>query len=122
MPNLNKVFLIGNLTRDPELKYIPSGAPVCDFGLAVNETYTDKDGEKHEMVCFIDITTWNKTAENCANYLEKGRAVFVEGRLKFDSWEKEGQKHSKLSVVADRVQFLGGKKKAGDGADDDIPF
>ena len=119
MPNLNKVLLIGNLTRDPELKYIPNGTAVAGFGLATNRVYM-VEGEKKEEVCFIDITTWAKTAESCANYLHKGSLVFIEGRLKFDSWETDdGQKRSKLSVVADRVQFLGGRQEA--GATDDIP-
>ena len=135
MANLNKVLLIGNLTRDPELRYIPSGAAVASFGLAINRVYTTQDGERKEEVCFVDIVTWRKTAENCANYLSKGRPVFIEGHLQFDSWETDdGQKRSKLKVVADRVQFLGGRRDedAGSGAgagrvdapeaDDDIPF
>jgi len=132
MASLNKVFLIGNLTRDPELRYIPSGTAVANFGLAVNRIYTTQDGERKEDVCFVDIVTWSKTAENCANYLAKGRPVFIEGRLQFRSWETEdGQKRSKLEVVADRVQFLGGRRTEdtpgaeGMGeveADDDIPF
>ena len=132
MANLNKVFLIGNLTRDPELRYIPSGTAVANFGLAVNRIYTNRDGERKEEVCFVEIVTWAKTAENCANYLSKGRPLFIEGRLHYDSWETEdGQKRSKLRVVADRVQFLGGRREEGtpgvEGmgeveADDDIPF
>ena len=144
MANLNRVFLIGNLTRDPELRYIPSGSAVANFGLATNRVYTTQDGERREEVCFVEIVTWSKTAENCANYLSKGRPVFIEGRLQFDSWETEdGQKRSKLRVVADRVQFLGGRREEGapgasgapgapgssgaEGmggaeADDDIPF
>lgn len=112
MASLNKVFLIGNLTRDPELRYIPSGTAVANFGLAINRVYTTQDGEKKEDVCFVDIVTWSKTAENCANYLTKGSPVFVEGRLQFRSWETEdGQKRSKLEVVAERVQFLGGRRE-----------
>ena len=132
MASLNKVLLIGNLTRDPELRYIPSGTAVANFGLATNRVYTTQDGERKEEVCFVDIVVWGKTAENCANYLSKGRPVFIEGRLQFDSWETEdGQKRSKLRVVADRVQFLGGARAEGvpgtEGvddmeADDDIPF
>lgn len=139
--NLNKVLLIGNLTRDPELRYIPSGTAVANLGLATNRTYTTQDGERKEEVCYIDIVVWGKTAENCANYLSKGRPVFIEGRLQLDTWETEdGQKRSKLKVVADRVQFLGGRREdeapgelgepgepgaggMGDvDADDDIPF
>ena len=133
MANLNKVFLIGNLTRDPELRYIPSGTAVASFGLATNRIYTTQDGERKEEVCFVDIVAWSKTAENCANYLSKGSALFVEGRLQYDSWETEdGQKRNKLRVVADRVQFLGGRRAEGETgpaprmneveADDDIPF
>jgi single-strand DNA-binding protein len=132
MANLNKVFLIGNLTRDPELRYIPSGTAVANFGLATNRVYTTQDGERKEEVCFVEIVTWAKTAENCANYLSKGRPVFIEGRLQYDSWETEdGQKRSRLKVVADRVQFLGGRREEGAPgaeemggleADDDIPF
>jgi len=132
MANLNKVFLIGNLTRDPELRYIPSGTAVANFGLATNRVYTTQDGERKEEVCFVDIVTWAKTAENCANYLSKGRSIFVEGRLQYDSWETEdGQKRSRLRVVADRVQFLGGRRAEDEvgapgmdevEADDDIPF
>ena len=132
MPNLNTVLLMGNLTRDPELRYIPSGAAVANFGLAVNRVYTSQDGEQKEEVCFVDIDAWGKTAENCANYLSKGRLVLVEGTLQFRSWETEdGQKRSKLSVRAFRVQFLGGRREEGEPgaertgeleADDDIPF
>ena len=132
MANLNMVLLIGNLTRDPELRYIPSGTAVANMGLATNRIYTTQDGERKEEVCFVEIVVWSKTAENCANYLSKGSSVFVEGRLQFDSWETEdGQKRSKLRVVANRVQFLGGRRDEGapgaEGAggveaDDDIPF
>jgi single-strand DNA-binding protein len=132
MPSVNKVFLIGNLTRDPELRYIPSGTAVANFGLAMNRIYTTQDGEKREEACFVDIVVWSKTAENCANYLSKGSLIFVEGRLQYDSWETEdGQKRNRLRVVADRVQFLGGRRTesapGADGmsemeADDDIPF
>jgi len=132
MPSLNKVLLIGNLTRDPELRYIPSGAAVANFGLAMNRVYTTQDGERKEEVCFVDIDVWGKTAENCANYLAKGRLVLVEGSLQFRTWETEdGQKRSKLSVRAFNVQFLGGRRTedvpeaGGMGeveADDDIPF
>jgi single-strand DNA-binding protein len=109
---LNKVLLIGNLTRDPELRYIPSGTAVAKFGLAVNRDYVDKvSGEKKENVCFVDITVWGKQAEICNQYLSKGRPVFIEGRLEFSSWEtKEGDKRNKLEVVAERFQFLGGKR------------
>ena len=120
MASLNKVLLIGNLTRDPELRYIPSGTAVAEFGLAINREYLDKAGEKKEDVCFVDLVVWGRQAETCNQYLAKGRMVFIEGRLQFDQWEsKEGEKRSKLRVVADRVQFLGGKGRdegAGGGA------
>ena len=132
MPSLNAVLLMGNLTRDPELRYIPSGTAVASFGLAMNRVYTTQDGERREDTCFVDIDTWGKTAENCANYLTKGRLVLVEGSLQYRSWETEdGQKRSKLSVRAFRVQFLGGRREEGEPgaeqmgeleADNDIPF
>ena len=127
--SLSKAILIGNLTRDPELKYTSSGTAVANFGMAINRTYTDANGEKAEDVCFIDIVAWNRLAEVAGEYLSKGRPVFVEGRLQMDSWEQEdGQKRSKLKVVAQNIQFLGGAAKADAGGngenpdDDDIPF
>ena len=122
--SLNKTFLIGNLTRDVELRYVPSGAPVANFGLAVNRAYTNSDGEKVDDVCFIDIVAWNRLAEVAGEYLSKGRSVFVEGRLQMDSWEEEdGKKRSKLKVVAQNIQFLGGAKAdSEEETDDDIPF
>ena len=107
MANLNKVLLMGNLTRDPELRYTPSGTAVCKLGLAINRRYRDRSsGDWKEETCFVDVTVWGKTGENCGQYLAKGRPVLVEGRLKFSSWESEGQKRSKLEVVADNVQFI----------------
>jgi len=108
MPSYNKVILMGNLTRDPELKYLPSGAAVANFGLAINRQYTDREsGEKREEVCFVEIETWERQAENCNQYLSKGSLVLVDGRLKYDTWETdEGQKRSKLRVRAYRVQFM----------------
>lgn len=114
MASLNRVFLMGNLTRDPELRYIPSGTAVASFGLAVNTPYTAPNGEKKEDVCFVRIVVWGKQAENCTQYLAKGRPVFVEGRLVYRSWEKDGQTRTTLEVRADRVQFLGRPK--GEGA------
>lgn len=109
MASLNKVLLIGNLTRDPEMRYIPSGTAITKFGLAVNRDYTDRtSGDKKESVCFVNIVAWGKVAEICNQYLSKGRPVFIEGRLEFSQWEtKEGEKRSKLEVTAERVQFLG---------------
>ena len=106
LPLVNKVVLIGNLTRDPELTHTASGAAVASFGLAVNRKYKQGD-EWKEDVCFVDITTWGNMAENCSKYLSKGRLVLVEGRLNFESWEKDGEKRNKLDVVASLVLFLG---------------
>ena len=113
MASFNKVILMGNLTRDPELRYIPSGAPVCNFDLAVNRSYTTQAGERRDEVCYITIVVWGKQAESCGEYLGKGRTVLVEGHLQQRSWETpEGQKRSKHEVVAERVQFLGPRKGA----------
>ena len=123
---LNKTMLIGNLTRDVELKYTTSGAAVANFGLAVNRTYTNSDGEKVDDVCFVDVVAWNKLAEICGDYLAKGRPIFLEGRLQMDNWEdQDGKKRSKLKVVAQNIQFLGSGKadnSEGKDTDDDIPF
>lgn len=112
MANLNKVLLIGNLTRDPELRYAPSGAAVVNFGLAVNRFYTDQSGEKKQETCFINIVAWRKLAELCGEYLSKGRSIFVEGRLQSRTWETEdGQKRSTIEVIADGIQFLNRKNE-----------
>ena len=110
MNSLNKVMLIGNLTRDPEIRQTPKGVSVTDLGIAINRVYTSDSGERQEDVTFVDVTLWDRLAENAAQYLSKGRAVFIEGRLKLDSWEDKdsGQNRSRLRVVAERVQFLGG--------------
>ncbi len=108
MANYNRVLLMGNLTRDPELRYIPSGSAVVNLRLAVNRTYKNQSGESKEEVTFVNVVVWAKQAENCAEYLSKGRPIFVEGRLQSRQWETDdGQKRSVLEVVADRVQFLG---------------
>lgn len=112
MASFNRVILLGNLTRDPELRYIPSGTPVASFGLAINRTYTTQAGDKKEEVCFVNIIIWGKQAENCNQYLSKGSLVLVEGRLTYRTWEQEGQKRSTLEVRADRVQFLGKAKSS----------
>ena len=113
MANLNKVFLIGNLTRDPELRYLPDGRPVCNFGIAVNRTYITSNKEKKEEVCFLRIVVWGKQAESCSQYLNKGRSVFIDGRLQSRSWETpSGEKRSALDIIAERVQFLGGRPPA----------
>ena len=130
MASFNKVMLMGNLTRDPELRYTSNGAAVTSFGLAVNRKFKQGD-EWKEDVCFVDITVWGKQGENCAEYLSKGRPAFVEGRLQFSTWESDGQKKSKLDVVANTVQFLGSRgdsqgssptEKVTVSDEDDVPF
>ena len=108
MPDLNKVFLAGRLTRDPELRYIPSGTAVCELGLAVSRKYRTKDGEQREETLFINVTCWDKTAEFVGENFHKGRPIIVEGRLKSDEWEDKntGQKRTKIEITADRVQSL----------------
>ncbi|MCE0482648.1 MAG: single-stranded DNA-binding protein [Methylacidiphilales bacterium] len=107
MANLNKVLLIGNLTRDPEVRYTPKGTAVGDLGIAINDSYKAQDGTIKEVVTYVDIEVWGRQAETCKQYLTKGRPVFIEGQLKLDQWEQDGQKKSRLKVRADRVQFLG---------------
>jgi single-strand DNA-binding protein len=116
MANLNKVLLIGRLTRDPETRATGGGNSVVSFGLAVNRTYTKRDsGERVEETCFVDVEAWGRTGETIARYMKKGRQIFVEGRLKFDTWEREGQRRSKLSVVCDTFQFI--DSQGGGGGD-----
>ncbi|HOW35609.1 MAG TPA: single-stranded DNA-binding protein [Candidatus Omnitrophota bacterium] len=126
MASLNKVLLIGNLTRDPELRYTPSGMAVTNLGLAVNRKFKNKNGELKEETCFITVVSWGKQAEVCNQYLQKGRPVCVEGRLQSRSWEtKEGQKRNTIEVQAERIQFLGTGKgvdvAAANGPADDVP-
>lgn len=107
MITLNKVFLVGNLARDPQLRYTPSGTPVAEFRLAVSDTYVTSSGDKKDRTCFIDVVSWRRLAESCGNYLTKGSPVFVEGRLEQDTWEtNDGQKRSRIRVVAYSVQFI----------------
>ncbi|MCA8940488.1 MAG: single-stranded DNA-binding protein [Planctomycetes bacterium] len=107
MITLNKVFLVGNLARDPQLRYTPSGTPVAEFRLAVSDTYVTSSGDKKDRTCFIDVVSWRKLAESCGSYLTKGSPVFVEGRLEQDTWEtNDGQKRSRIRVVAYSVQFI----------------
>lgn len=108
MANLNKVMLLGNLTRDPEVRYTPKGTAVGDLGLAVNRRVADGNGNWSDEVTFVDVTVWGTNAENAQKYLTKGRGVFIEGRLQMDTWEDKasGQKRSKLKVVAEVLQFL----------------
>lgn len=117
MGTLNKVLLMGNLTRDPELRQTNSGHAVGDLGLAVSDNYRNKNGELVERTCFAEIVVWGRQAENCGRYLKKGRPVIVEGRLQLDQWETpEGNKRSRLRVCAERVQFLGRAEATADGA------
>lgn len=110
MPNLNRVMIMGNLTRDLELKSLQSGQSVAKGGLAVNRKWKDAGGTEKEEVTFIDFDVWGKTAEAMAKYLSKGKPVYIEGRLQLDQWEKDGQKFSKLKVVVESFQFIDGKK------------
>lgn len=147
MTNLNKVFLMGRLTRDPEQRFISSGQAVTNLGIAVNRTFTT-NGEKREETTFVDVEAWGQRGDLIAKYLKKGNPIFIEGRLKFDTWEsKEGEKRSKLRVVLDNFQFIGGgaqrsdqqeeqldpshfgidpsgggSAEAGGGGGDDVPF
>jgi len=138
MASYNRVLLMGNLTRNPEIRYTPSGTAVADLGLAINENFKNKAGETVEQTCFVDVVVWGRQAETSAEYLHKGSPVFVEGRLQLDQWEnQQGEKRSKLRVRADRVQFLGSPGKGAEYAagpgdaeahhppvddDDDVPF
>lgn len=110
MASFNRVILVGNLTRDPEVRYTPNGTAVCDIGLAVNERRKSATGEWVEEVVYVDVTLWGRTAEVAGEYLTKGAPVLIEGRLRLDTWEKEGEKRSKLRVVADRMQMLGSRQ------------
>ncbi|MBL8746885.1 MAG: single-stranded DNA-binding protein [Phycisphaerae bacterium] len=114
--SFNKVMLMGNLTRDIELRHLPNSSnAVANIGLAVNRRFRTQEGEQREEVTFIDCEAWGKTAETMSQYLRKGRPVFIEGRLKLDTWEKEGQKHSKLKVVVESFQFIDSKDSGGAG-------
>jgi len=114
MASYNRVILVGNLTRDPELRYIPSGTAVSDVTVAVNDRVKRNDQWVDEAT-FVDVTLWGRTAEVANEYLSKGSSVLFEGRLKLDRWEKDGQKHSKLRVVAEKMQMLGGRDAARGG-------
>src|SRR6188508_2742681 len=112
MANLNKVFLMGNLTRDPQVRYTPGGTAVAEIGLAVNRSWFDKQANaRREEVTFVDVTLWGREAEVASEYLAKGRPVFIEGRLQLDSWDDKqtGQKRSKMRVVCENMQFVGGR-------------
>src|ERR1044072_861770 len=117
MASFNKVILLGNLTRDPEVRYTPKGSAVCDLGIAVTRSYTLDSGEKREEVTYVDVTLWARLAEIAGEYLKKGRPVFIEGRLQLDTWDdkQSGQKRSKLKVVGEGLQLLGGRPGGGGG-------
>ena len=117
MASFNKVILLGNLTRDPEVRYTPKGSAVCDLGLAVNRNYTLDNGEKREEVTFVDVVLWARLAEIAGEYLKKGRPVFIEGRLQLDTWDdkQSGQKRSKLRVIGETMQLLGSRPGGGGG-------
>lgn len=117
MASLNKVMIIGNLTRDPELRYTPKGTAVTELGIAVNRRYTAENGEKREETTFVDVTLWGRTAELAGEYLRKGRPVYIEGRLQLDTWDDKqtGQKRSRLRVVGEEMQFLGSGRDQGGG-------
>jgi single-strand DNA-binding protein len=117
MASFNKVILLGNLTRDPEVRYTPKGTAVTELGMAVNRVYTAENGEKREETTFVDVTLWGRTAEIAGEYLKKGRPVFIEGRLQLDTWDdkQSGQKRSKLKVVGEGLQLIGSRPAGGGG-------
>ena len=115
MASFNRVILLGNLTRDVEVRYLQSGTAVADVGMAVNDRRKGQNGEWIDETTFVDVTLWGRTAEVAGEYLSKGSPLLVEGRLKYDTWEKDGQKRSKLSVVCERMQMVGTKAGGGGG-------
>ncbi len=117
MASFNKVILVGNLTRDPELRYTPKGTAIAKIGVAVNRVWTGEDGQKKEEVTFVDVDVFGRTAENVGQYMRKGRPILIEGRLRLDQWDDKqtGQKRSRLGVVAETVQFLGSPTGGGEG-------
>jgi len=122
MPNFNKVYLMGNLTRDPELRTTTSGTPVCQLGMAVNRTYKNSNDEKQEETTFVDIEAWGRQAETISKYVVKGNPLFVEGRLKLDTWESnEGEKKSRMKVVLENFQFMGQRGEGGAYSSDSVP-
>ena len=121
MASFNKVILLGNLTRDPEVRYTPKGTAVTELGMAVNRVYTAENGEKREETTFVDVTLWGRTAEIAGEYLKKGRPVFIEGRLQLDTWDdkQSGQKRSKLKVVGEGLQLIGSRPGGSGGGGDE---
>jgi len=119
MGNFNKVLLMGNLTRDPELRYTPSGSPVCEFGIATNRSYQTRDGEKRDETCFVDVTMWGRRGAVISEYFKKGDQIFIEGRLQYDTWETAEGRRSKLKVIAENFEFVGstgGRQGRGGGS------
>ena len=123
MPNLNKVMIMGNLTRDPELKYTPKGTAVADVSLAINRVYSTDQGERREETTYVDVELWGRQAEIAGEYLRKGRPVYIEGRLKLDTWDdkQSGQKRSKMRVVGEAMQLLGGREGGNGGGGSGSP-
>lgn len=123
MANLNKVMLIGNLTRDPELRYTPKGTAVADIGLAINRVWKDEQNQKQEETTFVDVTLWGRQAELAQQFLAKGNPVYIEGRLNLDTWDDKatGQKRSKLKVIGENLQFLSSSKGGGGGGGGGAP-
>jgi single-strand DNA-binding protein len=123
MSSYNRVVLVGGITRDPEVKYLQSGTAVCELGIAINER-EKKANVWHDVVTYVDVTLWDKTAETAGKYLTKGSSVLIEGRLKLDTWEKDGKKNYKLRVIGERMQMLGGKPGKGrdrDASEEPVP-
>jgi single-strand DNA-binding protein len=122
MASFNKVMLIGNVTRDPEVKYTPKGSAVADLGLAINRTYQNQSGEKVEEVTYLDVELWGRLAEIAGEYAKKGRPIFIEGRLRMDSWEdkQSGQKRNRLKVVGEGLQLLGSRPGTPGGSPGDF--
>ena len=118
MANLNRVLLMGRLTRDPELRYTPQGVPVTEIGMAINREFLGSDNERRKETVFVDVTLWRRRAEVVCQWLKKGDPLFIEGRLSLDTWEQDGQRRSKLRVVADNFQFVSARGGAGRGPED----
>ena len=115
MANFNKVIMVGNLTRDPELRYTPSGSAVCEFGIATNRSYTTSDGQEREDTCFVDVSVWGRRGEVVSEYFSKGRPILIEGRLNYDTWETPDGRQSKHTIVAYNFEFVGGRQNGGGG-------
>ena len=125
MPSLNKVLLMGNLTRDPEVRTFASGTAVCNFGMAINRNFTDREGNRREETTFVDVESFGKQAETISRYMKKGSGIFIEGRLKLDQWEKDGAKRSKLRITLENFQFVGsgeGASGSGNGGQSNNPI